>query len=421
MITFMKRLASAVPTPAAGKVTSFVDSTSGFPSFKDEAGVVTNLESAGNKVTAFSSPTNTQYPSALLVSNQLALKLNTSQASAVGLSMLGAADAAAQTALLNNFTSALKGLVPASGGGTTNFLRADGAWAAPAGSVAWGAITGTLSSQTDLSTALGLRAVAANAALTGTITLDGDVKLLRTAANALALQNGVNPQAFQFYNTFTDVSNYERGFFSWASNTLQFGTEALGTGVARNIELKIGSTVVAAFGTPVNGMYARYITTENFWSIYDSAANAKSGGAGRQVYIDGVFGVSMTNGLFYGISPAGDPYNTCDVRLYRDAAGVWGVRNGTNAQTINLYNTFTDSSNYERGYFKWASNVLDVGVEAAGTGTVRTMRLNRLKGTTGAGSAAIGSNCPATTVTAPYTWVEVTTSDGSTAYIPAWK
>ncbi len=32
------------------------------------------------------------------------------------------------TAMLNQFTSVLKGLVPASGGGTTNFLRADGSW-----------------------------------------------------------------------------------------------------------------------------------------------------------------------------------------------------------------------------------------------------------------------------------------------------
>jgi hypothetical protein len=37
------------------------------------------------------------------------------------------------TALLNVFTTALKGLAPASGGGTTNFLRADATWAAPAG------------------------------------------------------------------------------------------------------------------------------------------------------------------------------------------------------------------------------------------------------------------------------------------------
>ncbi len=37
------------------------------------------------------------------------------------------------TAMLDNFTSSLKGLAPASGGGTTNFLRADGTWAAPSG------------------------------------------------------------------------------------------------------------------------------------------------------------------------------------------------------------------------------------------------------------------------------------------------
>lgn len=35
------------------------------------------------------------------------------------------------TAMLNTFTSTLKGLAPASSGGTTNFLRADGTWAAP--------------------------------------------------------------------------------------------------------------------------------------------------------------------------------------------------------------------------------------------------------------------------------------------------
>lgn len=38
------------------------------------------------------------------------------------------------TAMLALFTSALQGLVPASGGGTANFLRADATWAAPAAS-----------------------------------------------------------------------------------------------------------------------------------------------------------------------------------------------------------------------------------------------------------------------------------------------
>lgn len=47
------------------------------------------------------------------------------------------------TALLNLFSSTLKGLVPLSGGGTTNFLRADGTWAAPLGGGGGGANVGT--------------------------------------------------------------------------------------------------------------------------------------------------------------------------------------------------------------------------------------------------------------------------------------
>ena len=43
------------------------------------------------------------------------------------------------TAMLNLFSSSLQGLAPASGGGSTNFLRADGTWAVPSG-------TGTVTS-----------------------------------------------------------------------------------------------------------------------------------------------------------------------------------------------------------------------------------------------------------------------------------
>lgn len=95
-----------------------------------------------------------------------------SDATAAGRAMLTAATAAAQTALLDVFTSGAKGLAPASGGGTVNFLRADGTWAAPGGggSVAWGAITGTLSAQTDLQTALnGKLGTSAEAATVATI------------------------------------------------------------------------------------------------------------------------------------------------------------------------------------------------------------------------------------------------------------
>jgi hypothetical protein len=39
------------------------------------------------------------------------------------------------TAILDTFTDTLKGLAPASGGGTANFLRADGTWTTPAGGI----------------------------------------------------------------------------------------------------------------------------------------------------------------------------------------------------------------------------------------------------------------------------------------------
>lgn len=62
-----------------------------------------------------------------------------SDATTAGRAMLTAATSSAQTALLDVFTSGAKGLAPASGGGTSNYLRADGAWEAPEGGTSLGA------------------------------------------------------------------------------------------------------------------------------------------------------------------------------------------------------------------------------------------------------------------------------------------
>jgi len=57
------------------------------------------------------------------------------------------------------------------------------------------------------------------------------------------------------------------------------------------------------------------------------------------------------------------------------------------------------------------------------TGVVTFSAVPRFNGTntTGAGTALLGTNSPAVTNTAPFTWFQVTTSDGSTGYIPVWK
>lgn len=60
-----------------------------------------------------------------------------------------------------------------------------------------------------------------------------------------------------------------------------------------------------------------------------------------------------------------------DVVLTRDAANVLALRNGVNAQTFRVYNTFTDASNYEVGVLQWSGNVLQVGTDKAGSGSSR--------------------------------------------------
>ena len=86
----------------------------------------------------------------------------------------------------------------------------------------------------------------------------------------------------------------------------------------------------------------------------------------------------LTSGATFGWSnQVNDPSQTgsSDLSLARDAADTFAQRRSTNAQTFRLYNTYTDASNYERGFFRWNSNVLEVGAENAGTGSNRVLRL----------------------------------------------
>ena len=89
-------------------------------------------------------------------------------------------------------------------------------------------------------------------------------------------------------------------------------------------------------------------------------------------------GLKIPSNHSYGWSSATTPSAAADVILARDAANTLAQRNGVNAQAFNLYNTYTDASNYERGFMRFVSNVLEIGPEAAGTGTVRDFRLGNV-------------------------------------------
>jgi len=67
---------------------------------------------------------------------------------------------------------------------------------------------------------------------------------------------------------------------------------------------------------------------------------------------------------------------SADIKLSRDAANTLAQRNGTNAQTYRLYNTYTDASNYERTSITRDSSGLVIDAQKGGTGADPTNLLD---------------------------------------------
>ena len=181
-----------------------------------------------------------------------------------------------------------------------------------------------------------------------------DTYIYRDAAGQIAIRNAENPQSLHVYNTYTDGSNYERGFARWNADVFEIGVEKAGTGADRAVsiicppskDLELAPSAYKVRVGPkllVYGQYGGEIITTS----------------------DGCYAFSSRTS--YGTAP------TQDVRLRRDAAGTLALRNGANPQSFNIYNT--DGSNYERAFLRWDAGVLKIGTEAAGTGTVGDVEL----------------------------------------------
>lgn len=168
-----------------------------------------------------------------------------------------------------------------------------------------------------------------------------DVILTRDAANTLALRNGTNAQAFRLYNTFTDASNFERAFMRWNSNTLQIGTEAGGTGAARDI------SIINSSSGPIR----------LFTSTTTQCASFQYGDS----FIAGPF--SIRNNSFESAT------------LTTESANVLSLRSGTAAQTFNIFGTRTSASVFERLRIAATSTRNQIISESTG-GTVRPLEMS---------------------------------------------
>ena len=214
-----------------------------------------------------------------------------------------------------------------------------------------------------------------------------DLALYRDAANTLALRNGTNAQAVRIYNTYTDASNYERGAIDWTtnSNRLFVGAQNAGTGTLRWLDLQgAGIQIHTSSGTSWD-----FLSTGHFVADVDNTFDIGASGANRprnlylasSAYVgNGQSFCAPTTGKFsagstgaFQFAQSGDATDVADVILRRDAANTLALRNGTNGQAFNIYNTYTDSNNYESLGIWWSGNSVNIATQNAGTGSSRSL------------------------------------------------
>lgn len=158
-------------------------------------------------------------------------------------------------AILPVFTSTLNGLVPLSGGGTSNYLRADGTFAAPAGTAGITALTGDGTATGPGSVALTLATVNSNVGSFGGATTSGtftvNAKGLVTAASSTSIQIAES----QVTNLTTDLAAKQVGPLTGdittssaasAATTLATVNSNVGSFTSANITVNAKGLITAA-------------------------------------------------------------------------------------------------------------------------------------------------------------------------------
>lgn len=143
-----------------------------------------------------------------------------------------------------------------------------------------------------------------------------------------------------------------------ATSTLSATTLLMGSGTVGAPAIAFTTDVTTGFYRPTSGQ----IGVSLAGALRIKFLATSGGGA-----IDILGGASSEYFLAVGTIGSGD------LKFVREATGVFAQRNGTNAQSHRVYNTYTDASNYERGVFDWSTtaNILTIGTQKAGTGSTR--------------------------------------------------
>lgn len=106
-----------------------------------------------------------------------------------------------------------------------------------------------------------------------------------------------------------------------------------------------------------------------------------------------------------------------------------GVLTNGRFTAFTIGNTASNNNAFQISYVHNSSSggrYLSIGPFESGVGAgcmnfVANNLVQFIVSTTGAGSAALGANCPAITPGAPYTWIKMISPDGNIVFFPVWK
>lgn len=301
----------------------------------------------------------------------------------------------------------------------TGSACASGSPSGPAG----GDLAGTYPNptlNTSISTAVAFTGLGATNLLSASVfSWNNALKLSRDSDTALALGAGSSAaKSFTIYGTYTDASN--NNFIQISSHTttnsaritvdhngstanngdLTFGISgndvlALTNTSIRRVMLRNNAVLAwSSTGAP-NDTPATQLTSPTTATLQLGAAAADTTGVSQTLQAQGVTtgGTNNQAGGDFSLKPGQGKGNVgATLRLFGATLGASGNTLQTMTEVVAVAPATTAP------VWKWSAN-----------------------NSTGAGSAALGANSPAVTLTAPYTWITVITSDGSTGYMPVWK
>lgn len=236
------------------------------------------------------------------------------------------------TTLLDNFTSTLKGLAPLSGGGTTNFLRADGTWAAPPGAspghvvknngtpltqraglnfndsthIFLTATDDAGNNESDVTPALQLGATFSwtgahdfTGAVAFTVGVSSDVSVASTTGG-LWLSAGHTPVVSPSVSNGDVLINAANGagLFARATPATNVGLSTVEVGADGDIALNAGSGVAIVAGSSATGFPVTSVTTGNVEILADNAVNITSETANVTIASGADVNISSVGGVF---------------------------------------------------------------------------------------------------------------------------